>query len=157
MLDLPRFLAKGLIYSFHFSSPACQDLSLLLNPSLLPASLEAPTRPASSCPLAVPSTLGLDYASPLHLGKTRWSHASLLHLTASAWLAWSDRSTLTWGPHPILITNFYFWFSKAHCSLNTIWSSFFFLSNYDFSKINFSSNNDDIQNTSLMGKVCVIT
>ena len=35
MLDLPRFLAKGLIYSFHFSSPACQDLSLLLNPSLL--------------------------------------------------------------------------------------------------------------------------
>ena len=30
------------------------------------------------------------------------------------------------------------WFSKAHCSLNTIWSSFFFLSNYDFSKINFS-------------------
>ena len=80
MLDLPRILAKGLIYSFHFSSPACQDLSLLLNPSLLPASLEAPTRPASPCPLAVPSTLGLDYASPLHLGKTRWSHASLLHL-----------------------------------------------------------------------------
>ena len=78
MLDLPRFLAKGLIYSFHFSSPACQDLSLLLNPSLLPA---------SPCPLAVPSTLGLDYASPLHLGKTRWSHASLLHLPASAWLA----------------------------------------------------------------------
>ena len=35
MLGLPRFLAKGLIYSFHFSSPACQDLSLLLNPSLL--------------------------------------------------------------------------------------------------------------------------
>jgi hypothetical protein len=29
----------------------------------------------------------LDYASPLHLGKTRWSHASLLHLPASAWLA----------------------------------------------------------------------
>ena len=43
-----------------------------------------------------------------------------------------------------LITNFYFWSSKAHYSLNTRWSSFFFLSNYDFSKINFSSNNDDI-------------
>ena len=87
MLNLPRILAKGLIYSFHFSSPACQDLSLLLNPSLLPASLEAPTRPASPCPLAVPSTLGWDYALPLHQGKTRWSHAFLLHLPASAWLA----------------------------------------------------------------------
>ena len=87
MLDLPRILAKGLIYSFHFSSPACQDLSLLLNPSLLPASLEAPTPPASPSPLAAPSTLAQDYASPLHLGKTRWSHASLLHLPASAWLA----------------------------------------------------------------------
>ena len=43
-----------------------------------------------------------------------------------------------------LITNFYFWFSKAHCSLNTRWSSFFFLSNYSFSKINFPSNNDNI-------------
>ncbi len=38
MLSLPRFLAKGLIYSFLFSSPACQDLSVLPNPSLLPAS-----------------------------------------------------------------------------------------------------------------------
>ena len=83
MLNLPRFLAKGLIYSFLFSSPSDQDLSLLLNPSLLPASLEAPTPPASPCPLTVPSTLGLDYASPLHLGKTRWSHASLLHLPGS--------------------------------------------------------------------------
>jgi hypothetical protein len=80
MLNLPRFLAKGLIYSFLFSSPSDQDLSLLLNPSLLPASLEAPTPSSSPSPLAVPSTLGLDYASPLHLGKTRWSHASLLHL-----------------------------------------------------------------------------
>ncbi|MFN9940477.1 MAG: hypothetical protein ACK56I_13475, partial [bacterium] len=38
MLNLPRILAKGLIYSFHVSSPSDQDLSLLLNPSLLPAS-----------------------------------------------------------------------------------------------------------------------
>ena len=80
MLNLPRFLAKGLIYSFLFSSPACQDLSLLLNPSLLPASLEAPTPPAFPSPLAAPSTLAQDYALPLSLGKTRWSHASLLHL-----------------------------------------------------------------------------
>ena len=57
MLNLPRFLAKGLIYSFLFSSPSDQDLSLLLNPSLLPASLEAPTPPASPSPLAAPSTL----------------------------------------------------------------------------------------------------
>ena len=87
MLDLPRVLAKGLIYSFHVSSPSDQDLSFLLNPSLLPASLEAPTPSSSPSPLAVPSTLAQDYASPLHLGKTRWSHASLLHLPASAWLA----------------------------------------------------------------------
>ena len=62
MLDLPRILAKGLIYSFHVSSPSDQDLSLLLNPSLLPASLEAPTPSSSSSPLAVPSTLAQDYA-----------------------------------------------------------------------------------------------
>jgi hypothetical protein len=80
MLNLPRILAKGLIYSFLFSSPACQDLSLLLNPFLLPASLEAPTPPASPSPLAAPSALAQDYALPLLLGKTRWSHASLLHL-----------------------------------------------------------------------------
>ncbi len=80
MLNLPRFLAKGLIYSFLFSSPACHDLSLLPNPSLLPASLEAPTQPTSPSPLAAPSTLAQDYALPLPLGKTRWSHASLLHL-----------------------------------------------------------------------------
>jgi len=73
-------LAKGLIYSFHVSSPSDQDLSLLLNPSLLPASLEAPTRPASPSSLADPSVLAQDHASPLLLGKTRWSHASLLHL-----------------------------------------------------------------------------
>ena len=80
MLNLPRILVTGLIYSFHFSSPVCQDLSLLLNPSLLPASLEAPTRPASPSSLADPSILAQDHASPLLLGKTRWSHASLLHL-----------------------------------------------------------------------------
>jgi hypothetical protein len=80
MLNLPRILAKGLIYSFLFSSPVCQDLSLLPNPSLLPASLEAPTPSSSPSPLAVPSILAQDYALPLPLGKTRWSHASLLHL-----------------------------------------------------------------------------
>ena len=39
MLNLPRFLAKGLIYSFLFSSPFDQDLSLLSTPSLIPAPL----------------------------------------------------------------------------------------------------------------------
>ena len=84
MLNLPRFLAKGLIYSFHFSSTSDQDLSLLPNPSLLPASLgSSPTPPTSPSPLAAPSTLAQDYALPLSLGKTRWSHASLLHLPGS--------------------------------------------------------------------------
>ncbi|MFN9899407.1 MAG: hypothetical protein ACK55Z_11585, partial [bacterium] len=36
--------------------------------------------PASPSSLAAPSTLAQDHASPLLLGKTRWSHASLLHL-----------------------------------------------------------------------------
>jgi hypothetical protein len=81
MLNLPRFLAKGLIYSFLFSSPSCQDLNFLPTPSLLPASLgSSPSLPASPSPLAAPSTLAQDYALPLSLGKTRWSHASLLHL-----------------------------------------------------------------------------
>ena len=62
MLNLPRVLAKGLIYSFHVSSPFDQDLSLLLNPSLLPASLEAPTSPASPSSLADPSVLAQDHA-----------------------------------------------------------------------------------------------
>ncbi|MFN9940548.1 MAG: hypothetical protein ACK56I_13835, partial [bacterium] len=69
-----------MIYSFPVSSPSDQDLSLLLHPSLLPLLLEAPTRPASPSPLAAPSTLAQDHALPLFLGKTRWSHASLLHL-----------------------------------------------------------------------------
>ena len=87
MLNLPRFLAKGLIYSFLFSSPFDQDLSLLSHSfSASCSSWKLPTLPASPSPLAVPSTLAQDYASPLHLGKTRWSHASLLHLPASAWL-----------------------------------------------------------------------
>jgi hypothetical protein len=84
MLNLPRFLAKGLIYSFLFSSPSCQDLSLLPNPFLLPASLgSSPSLSTSPSPLAAPSTLAQDYALPLSLGKTRWSHASLLHLPGS--------------------------------------------------------------------------
>ena len=80
MLNLPRILAKGLIYSFHVSSPSYQDLILLLNPSLLPASLEAPTRPASPSSLADPSVLAQDHASPLLLGKTRWSHVWRRHI-----------------------------------------------------------------------------
>ena len=64
--------------------------------------------------------------------------------------------SLTFRTYLRLITNFFFWFSKAHCSLNTRWSSYISLSNYEFSKINFSSNNDDIQNTSLMANTCVI-
>ena len=81
MLNLPRFLAKGLIYSFLFSSPFDQDLSLLSTHSLLPAPLgSSPTPPTSPSPLAAPSILAQDYALPLPLGKTRWSHASLLHL-----------------------------------------------------------------------------
>ena len=110
MLDLPRFLAKGLIYSFHFSSPACQDLSLLLNPFLLPASLEAPARPASPSSLAAPSTLAQDHASPLFLGKTRWSHASLLHLPGSYELTVRPppESYIPYRTYLRLITNFYF-------------------------------------------------
>ncbi len=81
MLNLPRFLAKGLIYSFLFSSPFAKIQVSSPTPSLLPASFgSSPTPSTSPSPLAAPSTLAQDYALPLSLGKTRWSHASLLHL-----------------------------------------------------------------------------
>ena len=157
MLNLPRILAKGLIYSFHFSSPACQDLSLLLNPSLLPLLwkllpllllllLWLPPLPLPKimlCPFPWAKPAGHMYPCCICLACMSWPFYPHLSPTFHSYLG--------------LITNFYFWSSKAHYSLNTRWSSFFFLSNYDFSKINFSSNNDDNQNTSLMVEACVIT
>ena len=103
MLNLPRFLAKGLIYSFLFSSPSCQDLNFLPTPSLLPASLGSSLVPPTPTPVLLllseallplpdPSVLAQDYASPLSLGKTPWSHASLMHPPASY--------ELTVGPPP---------------------------------------------------------
>ncbi len=76
------------------SSPLCQGLADLLSllgvllllplPLLLPASIgSSPNSPTSPSPLPAPSVLAKDYALPLFLGKTRWSHASLLHLPGS--------------------------------------------------------------------------
>ena len=151
MLNLPRILAKGLIYSFLFNSPSDQGLSLLgvllllPLPFLLPVSLgSSPTPPTSPSPLPAPSVLAQDHASPLPWVKPAGHmHPCCICLACLNW-PFDPPLSPTFHTYLRLITNFYFWFSKAHYSLNTRWSSFFFLSNYDFSKINFSSNNDDI-------------
>ncbi len=139
MLNLPRFLAKGLIYSFLFSSPSCQDLSLLslsFSASRFSGKLSysAYFSFTSGCPL---------YPCPrLCFAPFPWAkpaghmHPCCICLARMNW-PFDPHLRPTFHTYLRLITNFYFWISKAHYSLNTRWSSFFSLSNYDFSKIIF--------------------